>query len=271
MLIKHKITLAILLFTFNLTAQSGEISLDYQFGIAGSRFRAENNSKAKFAQGKNGNFTHSDWLYDQNLSLSYKHQLIKRWKLLWNFSFEMGTFYRYNYITWDGFIYDVVRHKTFRTEYQIGLIKRFEANEGEISFDVGFDLSYRKYEFDQSRASATEYPSPYGNYTTVQYEYETYNKSPNILNLELVVKSNFQLTSRMHLNFGTRIAFNYIEYQQYAYRINSYDQNGNLIGLYALQTMGDPIKRAGNYIYLTAGLSYHFDWKEIFKEKATEK
>jgi hypothetical protein len=271
MLIKSTISLAILLFTFNLNAQSGEISLDYQFGIAGSRFRAENNSKDKFAQGKNGDLTASNWLYDHNLTFSYKHQFIKRWKLLWNFGVEFGVFYRNNTISWNGLIYDVIRYKTFRTEYQIGLIKRFETKTGKISFDLGFDLAYRKYRWDQFTGSAVEYESPYGNFTTVQYVYTTINKSPNILNLELVVKSNFQLTSRMHLNFGTRIAFNYVEYQQYAYQINSYDQNGNLIGFYGIQTMGDPVKRAGNYIYLTAGLSYHFDWKEIFKEKATEK
>lgn len=250
-------------------AQQGELGVDYQFGIAGNRFRAENNSNDKFTQGKNGDLTASNWLYDHNLSLSYKHQIIKRWKLMWNFCFELGTFNRYNTISWNGLIYDVVRHETFRTEYQIGLIKRFETKTGKISFDVGFDLSYRKYSFDQSTATATEYPSPYGNYTTVQYEYITLNESPKILNLELAFKSNFQLTQKIHLNIETRMAFNYVEYQKFAYQINSYDQGGNLIGFYSLQTMGDPIKRAGNYIYLTAGLSYRFDWKELklFKER----
>lgn len=277
MLKKHVFYILLTLISQNLTAQSGEILFDYQFGLAGSRFRVDNNSKYKFEAGKNGNLTASNWLYDHNMSLSYKHQFIKRWKLFWNFSFELGTFYRYNNISWDGLIYDVVRQKTFRTEYQIGLIKRFETKKGKISFDVGFDLAYRKYKWDASTLSASSYPSEYGGNDSLEYSYSTftkdlgfgYNKKPKILNLELVFTSHFELMKNLHLNVGARVAFSYLEYQHYYYQIRRYDLDGNFLDSYTFQTAGAPIMRAGNYIYLTAGLSYRFDWKELklFKEK----
>lgn len=274
---KSILTLLTVIMSYFILAQQGEFGVDYQFGIAGSRFRAENNSKDKFAEGKNGDLTASNWLYDHNMSLSYKHQFIKRWRLFWNFSFELGTFYRYNNITWNGFIYDVIRQKTFRTEYQIGLTKRFVTKAGKISFDLGFDLSYRKYKWDSSTSSASSYPSEYGGNDSLEYSYSTfskdlgfgYYKKPKVLNLELVFTSHFELMKNLHLNVGARVAFSYLEYQHYYYRIRRYDWDGNFLDSYTLQTAGAPVMRAGSYIYLTAGLTYRFDWKELklFKEK----
>ncbi len=267
-----------MIINLNLIAQSGEVSLNYQYGMAGSRFRADYNSHDNFSNGKQGDLTASNWLNDQNILINYKHPFIKRWNLTWNFGFEIGKFNRFNNIAWNGIIYDVVKYKVNRTEYQIGLNKRFNLKSSEVSFDLGFDLSYRQYKFSESSLSATEYQSSYP-YGTVEYYYQFYNedkgfgysKKPQILNLELQFNSHFPLIKNLFLDAGVRVAFNYFEYQYSNYLIRQYDADGNLMNYYYLQSVGAPKMRIGDYIYLNIGMSYQFDWKKIslFNKKKT--
>ncbi len=279
MLKKISKTFLFCLFIQNLAAQSGEISLNYQYGIAGNRLRADYNSQDKFLQGKSGNFVASNWLNDHIIGFNYKHQFIKRWKLMWNFGVEHGSFNRFNNIALSGgVIYDVVKHHVNRMEYQIGLNKRFELKTSKISFDCGFDLSYRKYTFSQGTSSAQEYQPSYP-YGTVQYEYNYYYEDfgfgssykPKTLNLEFQFNSHFPLVKNFFLDAGARVALNYFEYQNLKYEIRKYDLSGNIIYSYSFQTAGAPILKVGNYIYLTIGCSYRFDWQKIKLFKKHEK
>ncbi len=187
MLVKLSKTILFCIIIQNLTAQSGEVSLNYQLGIAGSRLRANYNSQDKYSQGKSGTVIGSNWLYDNNFGIEYKHPFIKPWKLFWNFGYEYGVFNRYNNITESFIIYHVAKYKVIRSEYQIGLTKRFELKKSKINFDCGFDLSYRQYKFSFGRGTASEIKSSYP-YSTVEYEYFYennnfgYSYKPKILN-----------------------------------------------------------------------------------------
>ncbi len=259
------------LFIQNLAAQSGEVSLNYQYGIAGSRLRANNNSQDNFSEGKSGLLTSSNWLNDHIIGFNYKHQFIKSWNVLWNFGIERGSFNRFNNIFENGIIYDVVKYRINRMEYQIGLIKRFELKISKINFDCGFDLSYRQYEFSRVGSNASEeYQTSYP-YGTVQYEYDFYyedfnfgySKKPKVLNLELQFNSHFPIYKNFYLDAGARLAFDYVEYQYTNYTINHYDADGNFLYFYNLTYAGAPKLTRGNYLYLTLGLSYRFDWQKI--------
>lgn len=262
--------------TQNLTAQSGEIGLSYQFGIAGNRLRKDHDSQFKFADGKNGNLNSSQWLNDHVISFNYKHQFIKRWKLMWNLGIEHGSFNRFNYISWYGIVYDVVPYRVNRMEFQIGLSKRFELKKSAISFDLGVDLSYRDYKFSHVGSSAEEH-EPFYPFSTVEYEYDYfykdegfgYSEVPKVINPEIHFNSHFPLMKNLYLDAGARIAFNYFEFQITEYKIREFDANGGEINFYHLQSAGLPSFRRGNYIYLSLGLTYRFDWSTIkwFKPK----
>lgn len=262
----------------NLTAQSGEVSINYQYGIAGSRLRASYNSQDKFLDGKSGELTSSNWLNDHIIGFNYKHQFIKRWKIFWNFGIERGSFNRFNTISENGTIYDVMKYRINRMEYQIGLTKRFELKESKINFDFGFDLSYRQYKFSQVTISANEYQPTYP-YGTVQYKYDFfyedfnfgYSKKPKVLNLELQFNSHFPIYKNFYLDAGARLAFDYVEYQYLDYKINHYDAEGNFLYYYNLTYAGAPKLTRGNYLYLTLGGSYRFDWQKIKLFNKSEK
>lgn len=276
MLKKNLICFFILLNTQNLTAQSGEIGLSYQFGIAGNRLRNDHDSQFKFADGKNGNLNSSQWLNYHVISFNYKHQFIKRWKLMWNLGIERGSFNRYNNISMGGLIFDVVSYRTIRKEFQIGLTKRFELKKSAVSFDLGVDLSYRDYKFSQGSSSAEEYEVSYA-YNTVEFKYQYFYKDknfgysnvPKVLNPEIHFNAHFPLMKNLFLDAGARVAFNYYEFQYTDYTIRQYDANGGVYNMYSIQSAGAPTFRKGNYIYLNLGLSYRFDWSNIkwFKPK----
>lgn len=278
MLIKISKIFLFCFFIQNLTAQSGEISLNYQLGIAGSRLRTNYNSQDKYSQGKSGTVIGSNWLYDQVFGVEYKHPFIKRWKLFWNFGYEYGVFNRYNNITESFIIYYVAKYKVIRSELHIGLTKRFELKKSKINFDCGFDLSYRQYKFSHIGSSSSELTSSYPN-STVQYEYDIYyeNKNfgysykPKILNFEWHAKANFPLAKNVYLNVGLRAAFNYFEYQYVNYKINHFDENGNFLYYYDLTSAGAPDQNVGDYFYLTFGGSYRFDWQKVKLFKKSEK
>lgn len=276
-LLHQLITVFLLFFLSNhLTAQSGEIGLSYQYGIAGNRLRKEYDSQFKFADGKNGDLNSSQWLNDHVISFNYKHQFIKRWKLMWNLGIERGSFNRFNNISMGGLIFDVVSYRTIRKEFQIGLTKRFELKNSAISFDIGVDLSYRDYKFSQGTSSADEYEVSYA-YNTVEFKYQYFYKDknfgysnvPKVLNPEIHFNAHFPLMKNLFLDAGARVAFNYYEFQYTNYIIRQYDASGTVYNMYSIQSAGAPNFRKGNYIYLNLGLSYRFDWSTIkwFKPK----
>lgn len=250
-----------MIINLNLVAQRNEVALNYQYGFAVGGNKSVNSSIE--------NISKNDKLYslnDQLYQIEYSRKFSEKFKLWVTFNGAYGIRKDCFYIFTPSEILDKPTTSVSRTELGLGLQKSFSYLNDKLLFKLGMNLIYRQQNFDIIESS-TNYYTKTDDSLFMQYQYNFLSRTdtfpsflyiPRLLNPKFTFEAQYKLYKNLNFKIGLSYSLNNTVY--YKYQTKIYDAKTNYA--YPSQIFEQRANRQ-NYLYVSCGLTYLFDWKKI--------
>jgi hypothetical protein len=253
-------------------AQNHEFSIDFRYGISHN-----NLSPTQTAYGEIRN---PRTLNDQGFLVMYKYQFWKKRHLYVSGGIEFSQSRHYQPLIGSGSGYhlDNILINKNRMTFHLGLNKQFHLYDDKLILDFGIHLIHRSYgslEDDISAEYQFSIDRPWIEYT---YDFKTFYGDEHFAtgipqgfvqtyNLDFNTQVKFRIKSQFFLNVGLSYSRNNVFFYTYSntarHYLNGSPTSTSQFSYTGLQDDGGP--KGGirdHFIYLSAGLSYKFNWKK---------
>ncbi len=265
---RFRIFISFLIVSMNILAQRNEFSLNYLHGFPIGGEKAENSS-IEYISKNDKLFSLSDNL----IQLDYNRKFSQRWNLWFNVTGAYGIRKDQFYIFAPDRILDLQVTNVSRTELGIGFQKRFDLWNSKIQLGLGANFVYRHQNFDIIESSSNYYTTSEDS-LFMKYEYSFLSRTdtfptslyvPRVLNPRFSIEAKYKLCQNLNLNIGLSYSFNNTVY--YRYQTKIYDAKTNYA--YPSQIFQQRASRQ-NYLYVSCGLTYLFEWRKPKKDQKLE-
>lgn len=254
-------------------AQKNELQFNYRFG-----FPTNNLKEISSYSGNNINEYKNmrvRSLYDNGLTLNYKHQIWKRIKLFANIGIEIShSKYYQPLIDPSGRLLENIEIASSSIGLYLGLNKQIHLYDSKLILDFGIQFVDR-YPLKKQVDYVTDYHYGIQNWIAYKYELNTYygefhpndgtiqNLPSLYLNLNYNFNLKFKLRKSMFLNLGFNYSRNNYFFYDFKYSILYYyngsstpNESYEFYGLSGSNNPKFPVK--DHFFYINTGITYKF-------------